>query len=505
VKTPSPFDAIIIGSGIAGLHSALRLAETGRAVLVVTKKKIAHTATNFAQGGIAAVLSQTDDVEKHSEDTLEAGAFHNNKRAVSYMVKHGAASIRRLIEYGVPFATHGGELLLTREGGHSERRIVFVSDYTGKAVEEVLVKRAKKHPLITIWEDATAGDFIVRDGHCLGVEVIQEGEVTKIYASAVILASGGVGQIYAYTTNPLISTGDGIAMAHRAGCTTRDLEFIQFHPTAFHHGGKTRFLISEAVRGEGAHLLNSKHKRFMVGRHPRAELAPRDIVSREIYKEERDGPVYLDLRHKDPVKVHTRFPQISAALKKYGFDMARDLIPISPAAHYLCGGVEVDLKGRTSLPGLFAFGEVAWTGVHGANRLASNSLLEALVFSERIVDEIRGTVRGDKSMNSQINGPPPSARGTNLPPCTPSQKRLYAKLRRSLQKTMWESAGIIRTEEGLKKGLSEVKAAEKLIQNPDSLEGRELSNMLTASELIILAALRRKTSLGCHFRSDSED
>src|SRR3989338_6018453 len=319
------FDTIVIGSGISGLNFALRAADRGDCVLVITKKKIAESSTNYAQGGIAAVLSKLDNFNKHVEDTLVAGAHHNNVRAVRYMVKHGPAAIARLIKLGVPFATEGGEvpgigeqLLLTKEGGHHERRIAFVSDYTGNAIETALVKNERNHKNITLYEHTFAYDLLVKNKTCYGVQALRKKCFENIFGTTTVLATGGIGRLYATTTNPSISTGDGLGMAARADCAFRDLEFVQFHPTALKFKNKQAFLISEAVRGEGAFLRNSKGERFMQKVHPMAELAPRDIVARAIFAEEQHCQVYPDLRHKSDDYLATRFPQIYQKLKSYG-------------------------------------------------------------------------------------------------------------------------------------------------------------------------------------------
>lgn len=486
------FDVIIIGSGISGLNFALRAAEKFPRVLVVTKKRIAETGTNFAQGGIAAVLSKLDDYKKHIEDTVIAGAHHNDRRAVTYMVKHGPEAIQRLIDLGVPFATQHGKLLLTREGGHSERRIAFVSDYTGQAIEEVLIHKVKHHPRITLWEHALATELLVKNKICYGVQVLRENTFENVTSDMTILATGGIGQLYAHTTNPSISTGDGIAMAARVGCQFRDLEFVQFHPTAFRRKNGEYFLISEAVRGEGAYIRNGKGKRFMVGRHKLAELAPRDIVAREIFKEEQQGNVYLDLRHKSSAFLKTRFPQIYQTLKAEGLDMAEDLIPITPAAHYLCGGIRVNLRGETGITNLYAFGEVSGTGVHGANRLASNSLLEALVFSDRIL-------KSRVHLRSRF----PKFSTPKFQSLTKHERQFVSATRKELRQTMWSYVGIMRSRDALEGALHSIAIWQKQLEKTwkNHYDMIELKNMLQTAFSITKAALHRKKSLGCHFRS----
>lgn len=490
------YSTIIIGSGISGLNFALRQAEKGRKVLIITKKRIVESATNFAQGGIAAVISQLDDFKKHVKDTLVAGSFHNNKRAVEYMVRHGPAAISRLLELGVPFTTQNGKLLLTAEGGHRTRRIAFVSDYTGQAIEKVLVAKVRKNPFITLYEHTFAVDLLIKNRTCYGVQILRGKKFENIYGDITVLATGGIGQLYEYTTNPVISTGDGLAMAARAGCKFRDLEFIQFHPTALKLKGKQAFLISEALRGEGALLLNSKAERFMPRYHKLAELAPRDIVSRAIFEEEKNGPVFLDLRHKKETFLETRFPQIYQKLKSYGLNLAHDLIPISPAAHYICGGVKVNLKGETGIKNLYAFGEAAGTGVHGANRLASNSLLEALVFSDRILESHLPT---KQNFSRQPEKKLPSF---SLPKIRVIQKtpRYLKACRKNLQQIMWKYVGIVRSKKSLLEGLKKIRQLEKKVLDFRKVnrEILEFKNMVMAAKLITQAALKRKKSLGCH-------
>lgn len=488
------FDVIVIGSGISGLNFALREAEQGRRVLVVTKKKAAQSGTNFAQGGIAAVLSQLDNYQKHIKDTLVAGCFHNNKKAVSYMVHHGAQCVARLIDFGVPFATHNGKLLLTREGGHSERRIAFVSDYTGQAIEKKLVKSVRKNPLITLYEHTFANELLVKNGACHGIQIFRNGKFQNICGGIIVIATGGLGQVFEKTTNPKISTGDGIAMAYRAGCKFKDLEFVQFHPTALSLKGKSvaipKFLISEAVRGEGAHLINSKSECFMKRYHRLAELAPRDIVSRAIFEEEKNGPVFLNISHKKADFIKMRFPQIYQNLKKYGLDITKSKIPISPAAHYSCGGIKVDLDGATNIKNLYAFGEAACTGVHGANRLASNSLLEALVFSDRILKQLprkKSTCQNFKTAKYK--------------PLLPRELREIAELKKELQEVMWKNVGIVRSASGLSQAVERLINLGKRAKAVSSNDPRatELLNMIITSKLIAVAALARKKSLGCHY------
>ena len=374
-------DFIVIGSGIAGLHAALTLAEFGQ-VIIITKGEMQESATHYAQGGIAAVTAANDGNDTHIQDTLSAGSYHNNQKAVEFLVKHGKEAIAELSRLGVVFDKE-----TSFEGGHSYPRIFHASDFTGKAIEKALIRAVKMHRNIEVWEHAFAVDLIVKDNECFGVLVLNQesGIRNHVFARGTILATGGAGQVYQLTTNPLVSTGDGIAMAYRAGATLADMEFVQFHPTALKENASPLFLLSEALRGEGGFLVDSSGERFMPLFHPKAELAPRDIVSRAIFQKQKHGDVFLDMRGvgvKDFLPL--RFPNIYRALKQRGYDLATDLIPVTPAAHFLCGGVVTDLYGRTSIENLFAYGEVAATGVHGANRLASNSLLEGFVFSGQI-------------------------------------------------------------------------------------------------------------------------
>lgn len=467
------FDFIVIGSGISGLNFSLSASKKGK-VLIVTKKKIIEAATNYAQGGIAAVLDKLDNFQKHINDTLKAGSYHNNKRAVEYMVKNGPKEIQKLQNIGVHFAES-----LAKEGGHSHRRIAFVGDRTGHSIEKSLIKAVQSNPNIEIRENTFAIDLLVKSEACYGISILQKGRIENIFASAVILATGGLGQIYKHTTNPKISTGDGIAMAHRAGAKMQDLEFIQFHPTALNAPRKNKFLLSEALRGEGAKLLNHKGKRFI------DELKPRDIVARAIYGESKKGPVYLDISHKPSKEVRNRFPHIYKELKKRGFDLTRQKIPISPAAHYACGGVKVNLKGQTSIRNLYAFGEVACTGVHGANRLASNSLLEAVVFSEVISANIK---------KSQIRMP----KFAQTQKFAQTSKHQY--IRQKVKKIMWEKVGIVRSPSQLKSALNQLESIKFTPSRETS--SLETKNMLQTAILVTKAAIKRKKSLGCHFISN---
>ncbi len=490
---------LVIGSGISGLNFALHAAKKGR-VLIVTKKKLIDSSTNYAQGGIAAVLDKTDDFKQHVKDTLETGAYHNNKKAVVFMIKNSAAAVHRLMDLGVEFAKENGQLKLTQEGGHHHRRIAYVGDYTGKEIERILVKRVKNNKNITIIEDAFALKLITTNKTCFGAQIIHKNKIQIILADQTIVATGGIGQLFEYTTNPPISTGDGIALGIEAGCKTKDLEFIQFHPTALEKNIYPRFLISETVRGEGAKLINSKGEYFMEKLHPLKDLAPRDIVAREIYSQMKNGPVFLDSSTKctghTKKFLQNRFPQIYKHLLKDGIKMEKNLIPVTPAAHYICGGIVTDLHGRTGIKNLFAFGEVTCTGVHGANRLASNSLLEALVFSNQIIKKLKKSVT---KADTKIKSPKLLAKNSR-------QTKTALILKQEIKHLMWQYAGIIRKRSLIKQ--EAIPQMQKIITKLFQLSQNktltnqtltETENMAKVGLLILQAANKRKKSLGCHF------
>lgn len=497
-------DFLVIGSGISGLNFALNAAQKGK-VIIVTKKKIIDAGTNYAQGGIAAVLDKTDNIENHVKDTLEAGAYHNNKKAVTFMVKNSSTAIHKLIELGVRFETENNLLKLTKEGGHHKHRIAYVGDYTGKEVETVLVKRVKENKNITVFEDTFALKLLVKNKICYGAQVIRKSKkgakesIENISAAQTILATGGIGQLFKYTTNPEISTGDGIALGIEAGCKTKDLEFIQFHPTALDKKLSPLFLMSETLRGEGAILVNAKGEKFMAKVHQLKDLAPRDIVAREIYKQLESGPVYLDITHKKDEFLRKRFPQIHQKLKDIGINMSKDLIPVTPAAHYICGGIVTDLHGKTGIKNLFAFGEVTATGVHGANRLASNSLLEALVFSNQIIKNL--TKESKASTVKSITGDTFLSK-TKIKKLSQKEKTAIKRLEQEIKTLMWEYAGIIRNckkieEEGTPKMQKIADALGKMPYINQKIA--QTSNMAKVGLMILKAAAKRKKSLGCHF------
>ena len=392
VPIPAVTDFLIIGAGIAGLRAAITLAEAGR-VLVVTKEALGESNTQYAQGGIAVAISGAEDVALHFEDTLAAGDGLVDPIAARVLVEEGPARVEELLRWDTHFDRYtSGELMRTREGAHSRNRILHANgDATGREIGRALLARASTTAGITLLPWTLLTDLLTTDGRVSGAQLLDEnGEIRTVQARAVLLASGGAGQVYSDTTNPAVATGDGIAAAHAAGAELADMEFYQFHPTALSLPGVPRFLLSEALRGEGAWLVNAAGERFMQRYHPLLELAPRDVVARAITREGVGGkPVYLDMRHVTDINPDVRFPGISAFLHQHGLDLARDLVPVRPAAHYLMGGVRTDVDGRTSLRGLYAAGEVACTGVHGANRLASNSLLEGLVFGARAAESMR--------------------------------------------------------------------------------------------------------------------
>ena len=493
-------DFLVIGAGIAGLSAAIRLADVGR-VLVVTKEELAESNTAYAQGGIAVAMGGEEDVALHLEDTMAAGDGLVNREAAAVLVEQGPKRVEELIAWGTSFDRdakgrngEGGELSRTREGAHSLSRILHANgDATGREIAVSLLRHARENPRIELMEWTTSVDLIVEDGRVVGATLLDgEGGLRVVQARAVLLASGGAGQVYSDTTNPAVATGDGIAMAYRAGAAVSDMEFYQFHPTAFSVPGAPRFLMSEALRGEGALLINAKGERFMERYHPLLELAPRDVVARAITREGMDGPVYLDMRHvkKD---LRARFPEISAFLAKYQLELGRDLIPVRPAAHYLMGGVKTDVHGRTSLPGLYAAGEVACTGVHGANRLASNSLLEGLVFGVLAAETMVAEASREETKLMAI--PRAVAAGDTSEKAT---ERWIAELRG----LMWKHAGLLRDGNGLREAQRGLDALAASMPRGLFRRALEARNLHLVAELIVCSALRREESRGAHYRND---
>lgn len=489
-------DYLVIGSGNAGLRATVELSDHGR-VVVLSKEGRNEGSTRYAQGGIAVVMNENDSVALHVQDTLRAGARLCHPAAVQYMVADGIERVQELLDWGAKFDRDGEDLKFGMEGAHQVRRVVHRGDATGEETQNVLVSRALDHANVEVMQDTVAVDFLTADGVCRGVlATAPDGELVAIVAKATIVAAGGHGQVFGYTSNPAVATGDGIAMAYRAGAAVADMEFVQFHPTTLRLHGAPRFLISEAVRGEGAHLLNSLGERFMIAYDEREELAPRDIVARAILNEMgRTGMpcVYLDITHMTADFLQERFPTIYETCKQHGLEIDRDAVPVQPAAHFAMGGVRTDLNAHTNVPGLFAAGEVACTCVHGANRLASNSLLEGLVFGRLAGVSAREYVGDHGSSLPNLDGLSHAARPEVDAPDV-------GDLRDALTHAMWEHVGVYRHG----KTLHEVLAA--LAELPTTLgPGRdaiEYANMLLVGELIARAALERTESRGAHYRED---
>jgi L-aspartate oxidase len=517
--TTHSFDVLIIGSGLAGLTAALKLAPTHR-VAVVTKRGISDGSSNWAQGGIAAVLAEGDSYASHVDDTLVAGAGLCDLEATQFTVENAPAAIAWLQELGVPFSTENGELHLTREGGHTHRRIVHATDATGAAVQTTLSTLARKTTGITFFENHMLVDLITDaklPGHtpggarlrCHGAYVldVERDEVETFSAPHTILATGGAGKVYLYTTNPDTATGDGIAAGWRAGCRVGNMEFIQFHPTCLYHPHVKNFLITEAVRGEGGQLRLPPHlgsHRFMPDHDPRAELAPRDIVARAIdYEMKKHGLdcVHLDISHKSPEFLREHFPNILARCAELGIDITKEPIPVVPAAHYTCGGVVTDLTGRTDLDGLYAVGETTCTGLHGANRLASNSLVECMVFAQAAVKAIQSAA-------------------TSARPATPlwdasrvkdaDEQVVISHNWDELRRFMWDYVGIVRTNKRLERAAHRIALLQGEIQEfyaqfHVSRDLLELRNLVQVADLIVMSAMLRRESRGLHYSRDYPD
>lgn len=496
-------DVLILGSGIAGLRAAMEIPSDLQQI-IVTKDAILQSNSAYAQGGIAGVLDPVDDFASHAADTLSAGKGLCDPAVVEMVVRDAPERIRELIDWGALFDTENGELALAQEGGHSHRRVAHaLGDATGKEIMRAISARARSLDNVAIWEQTVIIDLLTDESGCRGALVWNKGHgKTMVWAKQTILATGGAGQIYRETTNPTIATADGHAVAFRAGAEMRDMEFMQFHPTVLYIAGGSRHLISEAVRGEGAYLRDARGDRFMADFDPRGELAPRDIVSQAITRQmekTRHHCVYLDLSHLDPQSVAQRFPHISRVCAEFGLDFARDPIPVRPGAHYMIGGATVDAQGRTSVPGLWAAGEVTSSGLHGANRLASNSLLEGLVYG-------RSTGQGATQAAREIRDSYTAPALISDWPRTPREDEPLdlLDLRNSLGSEMWRNVGIQRSEEGLHSALQHVDFWTRYVSRRefDSLGGWELQNMLLVSRLMIVSALARKESRGTHFRTD---
>jgi L-aspartate oxidase len=487
-------DFIVIGSGIAGLRASIELASAGARVSVLTKDKASESNTEYAQGGVAVVLSDDDNAELHEDDTLVAGAGLCDTAAVEVLVNEGTRYIKELIEWGTQFDREGGKLVFTQEAAHSRRRILHAhGDSTGAELVRALIARAGRERSINLTPFANTESLIVRDGRCVGVRFLDPvlRAPREIIAKAVIMCTGGAGQLYLHTTNPPVATGDGMAMAYFAGAEMADMEFIQFHPTALDLEDAPRFLLSEAMRGEGGILKNKYGERFMPNYDERAELAPRDIVSRSIVAEmRRTGTrnVFLDMTALSPGFLQERFPKIHETCKQFGLDIASDLLPISPASHYCMGGIRTDLFGRSTLPGLYAAGEVSCTGVHGANRLASNSLLEGLVFGARAG---AAAISDDFPLESKS-----LAEDDSATPSPPDRYRLSTPVRKRIKRVMWERVGILRSRESLERAISEF---DQIAASRLSLASR---NFVTLAILVARAALWREESRGGHYRTD---
>ncbi|MEC0126463.1 L-aspartate oxidase [Paenibacillus pabuli] len=493
-------DVLVIGSGIAGLFTAIKASEQ-RSVLMITKKSLLESNTRYAQGGIAAVIAEDDSPAYHLQDTLVAGAGLCRSEAVEALVNEGPDGVKELIRLGTLFDLENGELALTQEGAHSHRRILHANgDATGYEIVRALAVQANEHPGIEVWDEHFVIDLITEQGECVGA-LVQKADGSKVFvkAQATVLCSGGAGQLYRYTTNPEVATADGVAMAYRAGAVIRDMEFIQFHPTSLCYPGAPRFLVSEAVRGEGAFLRNVKGERFMDRYHAQLELAPRDVVARAIVSEMESTNstfVYLDITHEKAEMIKHRFPTIYETCMRYGLDMTTDWIPVAPAAHYMMGGVKTDLSGESSIGRLFACGEVSSTGVHGANRLASNSLSEAIVFGRRIVDRI-------------LSLPPLAPLKTErLTPVIMDKRmkedeRPVSERRLRLQKMMVRQVGLRRNganlQEAMDKLQHELHFFDQMLTHKEEME---YANLLTCAWLVTSGALHRKESRGAHYRED---
>lgn len=501
-RVPHMFaDVLIIGSGIAGIRAALEIDPRLR-VVVVTKDRIELSSSAWAQGGIAGVMDPEDSVADHAEDTTIAGAGLCNDTVVNSVVEAAPELIRELVEYGAQFDRIGDSIALTREGGHSHRRIAHaLGDATGKEVMRALIASVRGMPTLDIWEQTFTIDLLTHEATCRGALVWNPHHgKTFVWAKQTILCTGGAGRLYRETTNPDIATADGHALAYRAGAELRDMEFMQFHPTVLYIAGSSRHLISEAVRGEGAYLVDSQGRRFMGDYDARLELAPRDIVSRAItsqMEKTRHPCAYLDLRHLPASLVDERFPHIKQVCRDFGLSLPEDLIPVRPGAHYMIGGVSVDLDGRTTLPGLWAAGEVTSSGLHGANRLASNSLLEGLYFGRRAG---AGASRAAADIEDRFAILPI----TSPAPFSGEEDLNLTDLANSLSAIMWRNVGIRRDADGLQQALQQVDFWDRYVSAREFslVEGWELQNMLLVGRLMIDSALARCESRGVHFRSD---
>jgi L-aspartate oxidase len=496
-KPSSQVDFIVVGAGVAGLRAAIALAEAGK-VLVLAKQELTESATQYAQGGIAVALSDEDEISLHLQDTINAGDGLVNVEAAHVLVEEGPDRIQELIDWGTQFDRTGTKLTFTREAAHSRDRILHAhGDSTGREIGRALHAKASSLKNISFSEFEFTAMLCMDSGRVTGVNLISgAGEMHTVTSGAVLLATGGAGHVYSNTTNPAVATADGVAMAYRAGAEISDMEFVQFHPTALYVKNAPRFLLSEALRGEGAVLRNSELHRFMPKYHEAAELAPRDVVARAIAHELevcrlKEPVVYLDLTHRKPDHIRARFPRIYETCLKYNVDLTVDQVPVRPAAHYLMGGIRTDLDGRSSLPGLYAAGEAACTGVHGANRLASNSLLEGLVFGARAAATM---IKEAKEVHHSpgAHADPPKDGGT-----TEAEPFIQA-----VQQLMWNKVGIVRSRQSLTEAIQQLQAFAQELPPQTSRRNREARNIHTAALLIARSALARLESRGAHYRTD---
>jgi L-aspartate oxidase len=505
-------DILIIGGGVAGLRAAIEASASAN-VLVLTKDTIEQSNTWYAQGGIAAVLQPADSFDLHVRDTVSAGAGLCDPKAVEIVIREGPERVLELLSWGAHFDKQPGNphgLAFTREGGHSFARIVHAyGDATGRELAQTLINTVRTHESIRVLENSFVIDLVTDDGRCLGALAMIKGQVNLIWAKQTILASGGTGQLYRESTNPKIATADGHAMAWRAGAALQDMEMVQFHPTTLYVAGSSRALITEAVRGEGAYLVDRTGHRFMPDYHPSAELAPRDIVSRSIIQQIRKTNythVYLDVRHLPTKQFRARFPQLAKLCEEFEIDVAKDLIPVHPAAHYMIGGIDADEHGQTGLKGLYAIGEAACSGLHGANRLGSNSLLEGLAFGARAGHHAADTARGQAIQF-------PQALEHRIPPSQKTELDI-TDVKSSLRSVMWRNVGIERDGDRLTETREIIgfwsryvmdKVFDPEVLGPAAVAGWEIQNMLTASALISTAAYTRTESRGAHHRMDYPD